>query len=71
MKDGMITAILVISVLLLIVAIPVSCGVGIDAFNCHSITRNTGKPTKYSPISGCYVQVGGEWVPLDAWRVVK
>lgn len=39
------------------------------SLECSSVHRNTGKPTKYSLMTGCYVLVDGQWTPLHAWRV--
>lgn len=48
------------------------CGVlanSADYMMCRSVERNTGRPTSYSFVSGCYVNVDGRQTPLSAWRV--
>lgn len=36
---------------------------------CSAIGEETGRRTSYSLHAGCFVEVGGDMVPLDAWRV--
>ncbi|EAR5118927.1 hypothetical protein EOW05_00735 [Salmonella enterica] len=38
------------------------------AIGCNDVSVQTELPTKYSPLSGCYIKRDGQWVPLD-WRL--
>lgn len=42
-----------------------------DRATCASVSRQTGRPTNYSFMSGCYVKTEYQWVPLSSWRVVE
>ena len=42
---------------------------GLPQITCSSLGEEVGKPTKWTVLNGCLVQVGGEWVPEDRWRV--
>ena len=43
----------------------------VDAYSCASAGRQMGKLTSYAPMPGCFVQIDGAWVPMDAYRVVE
>lgn len=36
---------------------------------CRALGEETNMPTKWRWQNGCYVQVGGQWVPEANWRV--
>lgn len=55
-------------VILLTVAIAMAVGCSVMA--CDSVETESDIRTKYSLLSGCYVEVGGKWVPLDRWRSI-
>lgn len=40
----------------------------IESVSCNDTGSQTGVPSKYSPLSGCYVRPGDRWVPISAWR---
>lgn len=44
------------------------CSLG-DRYTCSSIGRRTSKATSYSIVSGCFIEVDGQMVPLANWRV--
>lgn len=38
-------------------------------FTCMNVSRNTGRPTSYSLITGCYIETKQDgFVPLSHWR---
>jgi hypothetical protein len=38
------------------------------AVECLDLDSQTPYKTKFSVLSGCYVEVDGRWVPRDSWR---
>lgn len=38
---------------------------------CADVQEETGVSTKWSILSGCYVQLDGKWVPEERWRTIK
>lgn len=55
----------------LLVLMAVSISSAWEAFTCSDITTETNRPTKYSIVSSCYVQVNNEWIPASRWRAVE
>lgn len=53
---------------LLVVAALLGCRYGFRYWQCSDVGAESNKPTKYSVISGCYVQVDGKWLPAERWR---
>ncbi len=41
---------------------------GCDAVACVDLRSQTDVETNFSWFSGCYVKVGGRWIPEDSWR---
>lgn len=37
--------------------------------DCRLLHEQTQKQTKFSEYDGCYVTIGGKWVPVANWRV--
>jgi hypothetical protein len=44
--------------------------VACDAMQCDDLSAQSGKVTKYSPLSGCYVKVDDKWIPEERWRTL-
>lgn len=55
----------------LLAVVVVSIELGFDAFTCSDITAETNRLTKFSVVSGCYVQINNEWVPASRWRAAE
>lgn len=35
---------------------------------CNDVSQQTSLPTKFSPITGCYIYINDAWVPLP-WEL--
>jgi hypothetical protein len=55
-----------------ILAIPAAWGVGRawKAYRCADVADEAKLDTKYSIVSGCYVNIGGKWIPEERWRAL-
>jgi hypothetical protein len=53
-----------------IVAVVFTIAVHFDRKGCEQVSEQTNLPTTYHTLTGCYVEVGDQWVPLDNWRGV-
>ena len=42
--------------------------IGWGVLKCNDIETEAIRPTKYSVVSGCYVQIDGKWIPAERWR---
>lgn len=49
-------------------ALTVCVGVGCDKIECADVGATTGRETKHSVLSGCYVEVDGRMIPRDSWK---
>lgn len=55
--------------LVVFIAGTVALGYGCDNYNCSNLGTISGKETRYDVISGCFVKIDGQWVPVSRWRV--
>ena len=52
-------------------ALSAGCGIGMRATRCAAVESDTGKQTKHTVLGGCFVKLGGQWVPYERWRAVE
>lgn len=57
-------AIVVLTFLVVVVVWP------INWYSCHSRAEKMGFQAEWGPVTGCMIQVRGEWVPLEKYRVI-
>lgn len=41
-----------------------------DNFSCKTKAGVMQKPATWGPVQGCMIQVKGEWVPIERYRVI-
>ena len=42
----------------------------VNLFQCQSASLRMNKPTDFGWLTGCFVKVQGEWVPIKQYRVI-
>lgn len=43
----------------------------VSSYSCSQIEENSGHETKYVLLSGCYIQIDEQWIPVNRWRVLE
>lgn len=66
MKDILYYALMIFCLVLIF-----TCPIWQPVIECRAISWNTKKITKYSIITGCYIEVNSEFVPVENWRKVN
>lgn len=68
---------IIIPIVLTILAIVLFLGgifLALNFYNtktCKQISEQTGRYTQYRVLSGCYIQVNDELIPVDNWREIR
>ena len=71
MNNDLKDLLIILTTVAAVVCIAIYLSIFVGSRVCRLTGENTHKRVIYKPFVSCFIEINGEMVPLDQWRVIK